>query len=62
MFVESKTKFKVLMIITLKISVTLTMCFDTLVLDCEGAFYYILQDTPEILEGIKLLIMENDYF
>jgi FkbM family methyltransferase len=38
------------------------MDFDTLVLDCEGAFYYILQDTPEILEGIKLLIMENDYF
>ncbi len=36
--------------------------FDTLVLDCEGAFYYILQDTPEILDGIKLLIMENDYF
>jgi FkbM family methyltransferase len=36
--------------------------FDTLVIDCEGAFYYILQDTPEILDGIKLLIMENDYF
>ncbi len=36
--------------------------FDTLVIDCEGAFYYILQDTPEILDGINLLIMENDYF
>jgi len=35
--------------------------FDTLVLDCEGAFYYILQDMPEILENIKLIIMENDY-
>jgi len=35
--------------------------FDTLVLDCEGAFYYILQDTPEILDNIKLIIMENDY-
>ena len=35
--------------------------FDTLVLDCEGAFYYILQDMPEILEGIHLIIMENDY-
>lgn len=35
--------------------------FDTLVLDCEGAFYYILQDMPEILEPIKLVIMENDY-
>ena len=35
--------------------------FDTLVLDCEGAFYYILQDIPEILDGINLIIMENDY-
>jgi FkbM family methyltransferase len=35
--------------------------FDTLVLDCEGAFYYILMDMPEILDGIKLVIMENDY-
>jgi len=35
--------------------------FDVLVLDCEGAFYYILQDTPEILDGIKVIIMENDY-
>jgi len=35
--------------------------FDTLVLDCEGAFYYILQDMPEILNGINLIIMENDY-
>ncbi|NDB83362.1 MAG: FkbM family methyltransferase [Alphaproteobacteria bacterium] len=35
--------------------------FDTLVLDCEGAFYYILQDMPEILQNINLIIMENDY-
>lgn len=35
--------------------------FDTLVLDCEGAFYYILMDMPEILQNIKLIIMENDY-
>ena len=35
--------------------------FDTLVLDCEGAFYYILIDMPEILDNIKLIIMENDY-
>lgn len=35
--------------------------FDTLVLDCEGAFYYILLDMPEILENINLIIMENDY-
>lgn len=36
--------------------------FDTLVLDCEGAFYYILMDMPEILTNIKLIIMENDYW
>ncbi len=36
--------------------------FDTLVLDCEGAFYYILVDMPEILNNIQLIIMENDYY
>jgi FkbM family methyltransferase len=35
--------------------------FDTLVLDCEGAFYYILRDIPEILTNINKIIMENDY-
>jgi len=35
--------------------------FDTLVLDCEGAFYLILVDMPEILNNINLIIMENDY-
>jgi len=35
--------------------------FDTLILDCEGAFYYILMDMPEILNNVKLIIMENDY-
>jgi FkbM family methyltransferase len=35
--------------------------FDTLVLDCEGALYYILMDMPEILTNINLIIMENDY-
>jgi FkbM family methyltransferase len=35
--------------------------FDTLVLDCEGAFYYILQDMPAIMDNIQLIIMENDY-
>jgi FkbM family methyltransferase len=35
--------------------------FDTLVLDCEGAFYYILMDMPEILHNINVIIMENDY-
>lgn len=35
--------------------------FDTLVLDCEGAFYYILKDMPQILQNINMIIMENDY-
>jgi len=35
--------------------------FDTLVLDCEGAFYYILMDMPEMLDNINTIIMENDY-
>ena len=38
------------------------IAFDTLILDCEGAFYYILQDMPSILDGINLIIMENDYW
>jgi len=36
--------------------------FDTLVVDCEGALYYILLDMPEILEHVKLIMMENDYY
>ena len=35
--------------------------FDTLIIDCEGAFYYILQDFPTMLDKIRLVIMENDY-
>lgn len=35
--------------------------FDTLVIDCEGSFYYILQDFPNILENINLIIIENDF-
>lgn len=35
--------------------------FDTLIMDCEGAFYYILMDMPEMLTNINLIIMENDY-
>lgn len=38
------------------------IAFDTLILDCEGAFYYILNDMPTILDNIKLVIMENDYY
>lgn len=35
--------------------------FDTLVIDCEGAFYYILLDFPEILNNVNLIIIENDF-
>ena len=35
--------------------------FDTLVIDCEGAFYYILIDFPEIIDNVNLIITENDY-
>jgi FkbM family methyltransferase len=35
--------------------------FDTLILDCEGAFYYILVEFPNILDNIKLVIIENDF-
>jgi hypothetical protein len=34
--------------------------FDVLVIDCEGAFYNILIDMPEILDNIKLIIIEMD--
>ena len=33
-----------------------------MILDCEGAFSYILEDMPEILKNINLIIMENDYW
>lgn len=35
--------------------------FDTLVADCEGALQFILQDFPNMLDNINLLIVENDY-
>jgi len=35
--------------------------FDTLIIDCEGALYYILKDNEDILNNINLMIMENDY-
>ena len=35
--------------------------FDVLVIDCEGAFYYMLYDDSTILTNIKLIIIENDF-
>ena len=34
--------------------------FDVLVIDCEGAFYNILNEFPEILDYTKLIIIEHD--
>lgn len=35
--------------------------FDTLVVDCEGALYYMLVDDPKILKHLKTIIIENDF-
>jgi FkbM family methyltransferase len=35
--------------------------FNTLVLDCEGAFYYILKSFPQIIKNINKIIIENDF-
>lgn len=37
------------------------LVFDTLVVDCEGALYYILKDDPTMLKNINLIIIENDF-
>lgn len=44
-----------------KLKIKYNIEFNTLVLDCEGAFYYILIDMPEILNNINLILVENDY-
>ena len=35
--------------------------YNVLVLDCEGAFYYILKEFPEIITNIDKILIENDY-
>jgi len=35
--------------------------FDTLVLDCNGGFFYIFTDMPEILDNIQTVILKNDF-
>jgi FkbM family methyltransferase len=34
---------------------------NVMVIDCEGALYYILQEESTFFDGINLVIMENDY-
>lgn len=35
--------------------------FDTLVVDCEGALFYILSDNPAMLDGIGTVVLEADF-
>lgn len=35
--------------------------FDTLIADCEGALYYILEDNENLLANIGTVILESDY-
>ena len=37
------------------------MNFNILVVDCEGALYYMLKDEPEFLNGFETIIIENDF-
>ena len=37
------------------------LSFNVLVIDCEGAFYFILKNMPYILNKIRLIIIENDF-
>jgi hypothetical protein len=38
-----------------------SITFDTIVADCEGAFFYIVQEEPYIMKNINLFLVENDY-
>ena len=42
------------------INATGVSSFDTLVVDCEGAFHGILNEFPEIMKGVTKIIIEND--
>lgn len=55
------SNFKPIPTVTFETLVSKYGQFDTLVADCEGALFYILSDRPQILDCIKLVIMENDY-
>lgn len=60
--VKDKTGWKEVSIISFsELQAKYNIIFDTIVADCEGALYYILQNTPEILDNINMLIVENDY-
>lgn len=58
--IENKKLINIETILFKEIKTETNIIFDTLVIDCEGAFYFILKDFPEILNNIKLIIIEND--
>ena len=35
--------------------------FTVIVADCEGAMFHILKENPDFLDGIRIIIIENDY-
>lgn len=35
--------------------------FTTIVADCEGGFYYILKDMPEVLKDVNKILIENNF-
>ena len=37
------------------------MNFNTLVVDCEGALYYIIKENPDFVEKFNKIIIENDF-
>ncbi len=43
------------------IKIKYNMNFNVLVVDCEGALYYMLKDEPEFLNGFETIIIENDF-
>lgn len=56
-----KKYFEVKTILFEEIEKKFNIKINTLVLDCEGAFYNILKDFPNILENINKIIIENDF-
>jgi len=44
-----------------ELEIKYNIIFDTLIIDCEGSFYQILLDEPNILKNINTIIIENDF-
>lgn len=35
--------------------------FDTFLIDCEGCFYHMLKEFPDMVDDVKMIILEADY-